>query len=197
MKIGIFGGAFNPVHTGHIRLAHNYLNALKLDRIVFIPTAVAPHKSSVEFASSEDRFNMLSLATQDMSEFEISDIEFKREGKSYTFDTLCEMKGFYPDDEMFLIMGSDQFLSFDSWYNPEKIAQMATICTASRNNEDFEKLLKYKNQIDFLKNAIICDFDVFEISSSKLRAMIKNGEDISAYVPDSVEKYIKENKLYV
>ncbi len=197
MKIGIFGGAFNPVHTGHIRLAQNYLKALELDRIIFIPTAVAPHKSSGEFVSASDRFNMLSLATRGMSEFEISDIEFKREGKSYTYDTLCELKELYSDDELYLIMGSDQFLSFASWYNPEKIANMATLCTASRNDEDYEKLLEYKKQNSYLKDAVITDFAVFEISSSKLRAMIKNGEDISKFVPKAVEEYIKERELYV
>ena len=187
MKTGIFGGAFNPVHSGHIRLAQNYLDYLKLDRVIFIPTSVAPHKSSDEFASNEDRLNMLFLATENKSSFEISDIEFKREGKSYTFDTLCELKKLYPDDELCLIMGSDQFLFFNNWYKAQEIAQMATICTASRNDEDYEKLLEFKKENSYLKNAVICDFEVFEISSSKIRKMMKDGENIGQFVPKSVE----------
>ncbi|MBE6740987.1 MAG: nicotinate (nicotinamide) nucleotide adenylyltransferase [Ruminococcaceae bacterium] len=197
MKTGIFGGAFNPVHTGHIRLALNYLNSLKLDRIIFIPTSVPPHKSGSEFVSFEDRANMLSLAIGGRAEFEISDIEFKREGKSYTYDTLCELKKLYPDDELFLIMGSDQFLYFNCWYKAQEIADMATICTAARNGEDYKKLIDFKNENAYLCNAIITDFSVFDISSSELRNMIKNNESISKFVPEAVEKYIKENKLYV
>jgi len=197
MKTGIFGGAFNPVHLGHINLAENYLNELCLDRVIFIPTSVAPHKSSDEFASNEHRLNMLSLAIYGKTEFEISDIEFKREGKSYTFDTLCELKEAYFDDELYLIMGSDQFLYFNNWYRAENIAKLATICTAARNDEDYKKLLEFKAKNAYLKNAVITDFDVFPISSSELRNMIKSGKSISDYVPKAVEKYIKENKLYV
>ena len=197
MKTGIFGGAFNPVHLGHIRLAENYLKHLGLDRVIFIPTAIAPHKSSGEFASPQDRFNMLSLATKGKSKFEISDIEFKREGKSYTFDTLCELKELYPEDEFYLIMGSDQFLYFNKWYKSEEISKLATICTAARNGEDYKRLVEFKNENKYLENSVICDFDVFETSSSKLRKMIKNKSSISEFVPEAVEEYIRENKLYV
>ena len=197
MKTGIFGGAFNPVHSGHINLAKNYLSALALDRIIFIPTSVAPHKSSGGFASGEDRINMLSLAINKIEEFEISDIEFKREGKSYSFDTLCELRSLYPEDDFYLIMGSDQFLYFNNWYKAEEIAHMATLCTASRNDEDLKKLREFKNQNEYLKNAVICDFSVFEISSSQIRGMIKNAQSIKEYVPEAVEKYIMEKKLYV
>ena len=197
MKTGIFGGAFNPVHLGHIGLAKNYLSALSLDRIIFIPTSVAPHKSSEEFASNEHRINMLSLALEGESSFEISDIEFKREGKSYTFDTLCELKRQYPEDEFYLIMGSDQFLYFNNWYKAEEIASLATLCTAARNEQDFKKLLDFKSENGYLKNAVITDFDVFEISSSALRDMIKNRKNIEKYVSKAVADYIKENNLYV
>ena len=197
MKTGIFGGAFNPVHLGHTGLARNYLETLSLDRIIFIPTSVAPHKSSEEFASNEHRMNMLSLAIDGEGRFEISDIEFRREGKSYSFDTLCELKSLYPEDEFYLIMGSDQFLYFNNWYKSKEIAAMATLCTAARNEQDYKKLLDFKSENGYLKNAVICDFDVFEISSSWLRDMIKNKKDISKYVLKAVADYIKENGLYV
>lgn len=91
-KIGVFGGAFNPVHNGHINLALHYLNELELDKILFIPTASPPHKSDDDFAPKEDRINMLSLAISSFDKFEISDIEFKLTGKSYTYLTLSELK---------------------------------------------------------------------------------------------------------
>ena len=197
MKTGIFGGAFNPVHTGHIRLAENYLKELALDRIIFIPTSNPPHKSGAEFASGEDRLKMLSLATENESAFEISDIEFTREGKSYTFETLCQLKALYPEDQFYLIIGSDQFLYFNNWYKAKEIASMATLCTAARNDEDFEKLLAFKEENEYIKNALITDFSVFEISSSDIREMVKNGKRISAFVPEKVEKYIMEKGLYV
>ena len=197
MKTGIYGGAFNPVHLGHIKLAENYLDALCLDRVIFIPTSVAPHKSSEDFTSNEHRLKMLHLATNGKKGFEISDIEFNRQGKSYTFDTLCQLKAIYPEDEFYLIMGSDQFLYFNNWYKAQEIANLATICTAARNDEDYKKLLDFKANNDYLKNAVITDFSVFMISSSELRDMIKNGESISRYVPKAVEEYIKENNLYV
>jgi nicotinate-nucleotide adenylyltransferase len=197
MKIGIFGGAFNPVHTGHIRLAENYLKELALDRIIFIPTSNPPHKSGAEFASGEDRLNMLKLAIGDNEAFEISDIEYRREGKSYSFDTICELKALFPKDEFYLIIGSDQFLYFNNWYRAKEIASMTTLCTAARNDEDFEKLLAFKEENEYIKNAVITDFNVFEISSSDIRAMVKNGKSIRSFVPEKVEKYIEEKGLYV
>ncbi len=197
MKTGIFGGAFNPVHTGHIKLAENYLKELALDRIIFIPTSNPPHKSGAEFASGEDRLNMLKLAIGDNEAFEISDIEYRREGKSYSFDTICELKALFPKDEFYLIIGSDQFLYFNNWYRAKEIASLTTLCTAARNDEDFEKLLAFKEENEYIKNAVITDFNVFEISSSDIRAMVKNGESVSKFVPEAVEEYIKENKLYV
>lgn len=92
LKIGIFGGAFNPVHNGHLNLAKHYLDELGLDKILFIPTNIPPHKSNEDFAGRKDRFNMLRLAIKPYDKFEVSDIEFKRDGKSYTYDTLLELK---------------------------------------------------------------------------------------------------------
>ena len=92
LKIGIFGGAFNPVHNGHLNLAKHYLDELGLDKILFIPTNIPPHKSNEDFAGRKDRFNMLRLAIKPYDKFEVSDIEFKRGGKSYTYDTLLELK---------------------------------------------------------------------------------------------------------
>lgn len=196
-RIGIFGGAFNPVHNGHICLAENYLNALSLDKILFIPTSVPPHKTAEYLAPGKDRINMLKSAVSGNDKFETTDIEFKRKGKSYSFDTITQLKKIYPLDELFLIVGSDQFFSFQSWYRADDILSMVTVVTAAREKNEYKALLDFKSQHDNMKNTIVSNFSVIEVSSSEIRNKIKAGADISALVPEAAADYIKENKLYV
>lgn len=196
-RIGIFGGAFNPVHNGHICLAENYLNALSLDKILFIPTSVPPHKTAQHLASGKDRMNMLKSAVSGNDKFETTDIELMREGKSYSFDTITQLKKIYPLDELFLIVGSDQFFSFQSWYRADDILSMVTVVTAAREKNEYKALLDFKSQHDNMKNTIVSNFSVIEVSSSEIRNKIKAGADISALVPKAAADYIKENKLYV
>ncbi len=197
MKIGIFGGAFNPVHNGHIRIMNSYLDALSLDRIIIIPTADPPHKSGAGLAPEADRLNMLRLVTEKSDKYEISDLEFRREGKSYTYLTLCEMRQLHPLDEFYLIIGSDQYLYFHTWYRADDILKMATVCTMARNYEDYEKLIKYKAENENMRDTVISDFEVVEVSSSDIRERVKNGTSIKGLVPEAVENYIKERGLYV
>lgn len=194
MKIGIFGGAFNPVHNGHLALAQQYKKELNLDKIIYIPTANPPHKTSSGLIAGEDRIAMLKLV---VGNDEISDIEFNRQGKSYTYLTLQELKEVYPNDELFLIIGSDQFYYFENWYEFEGIMELATVVTGAREENEYQNMLEYKKEHKSLEKVIISSFDVVEISSSKIRDMIKNGEDISSVVPTAVTEYIKEHKLYV
>lgn len=196
LKIGIFGGAFNPVHNGHIKLAEEYKNELKLDKVIFIPTAVPPHKSSSGLISKEDRLNMLSLALENKDKFEISDIEFNRSGKSYTYDTLVELKKIYPNAHLYLIVGADQFLTFNLWYRYSDILDMVTLCTAAREN-DAQKL-KLDAFAKTLKadNVFVGNFDVLRVSSSEIREKIKNQQDFSSLVDKKVYNYIVEKELY-
>ncbi len=196
MKTGIFGGAFNPVHNGHLHLMSCYADALGLDRILLIPTSVPPHKTSNELVSGKHRINMLSLAVQGDSRFEISDIEFHRGGNSYTYDTLCALRKMYPDDVFYLIVGSDQFLYFDKWYKAADIVSMATLCTAAREENEYQKMLEYRASNDFLKDSVITRFEVVEMSSTDIRNAVKNGESIDRFVPLKVAEYIRENHLY-
>lgn len=194
MKIGIFGGAFNPVHNGHLALAQQYKRELNLDKIIYIPTANPPHKASSSLIAGEDRIAMLKLV---VGEDEISDIEFNRQEKSYTYLTLQELKEAYPNDELFLIIGSDQFYYFEKWYEFQGIMSLATVVAGAREENEYQNMLEYKREHRSLENIIISNFDVIEISSSKIRDMIKNGEDISSFVPPAVTEYIKEHRLYV
>ncbi|MDD6620082.1 MAG: nicotinate (nicotinamide) nucleotide adenylyltransferase [Eubacteriales bacterium] len=199
IKTGIFGGAFNPIHNGHLNLAKKYLEVLNLDRIIFIPTALPPHKTDRFLASKEDRFNMLELAISDCDRLEISDIEFQRQGKSYTYDTLRLLREKYPNDDFYLIIGADQFLTFNLWYRYRDILDIASICTAARENgNQREKIIDFSNKLDGLdKNRFhLLNSDAVEVSSSQVREKIKKGEDVSSLIPEKVYNYIVEKGLY-
>ena len=211
MKIGIFGGAFNPVHNGHLKLIDILSsvpmkpNFASLDKFVIIPTANPPHRSDDEFVSGLDRVKMLRLAIKDNDIFnsktnsvklEISDIEFGMVGKSYTYNTLKALKGLYPEGEYYLFVGSDQLFAFKSWYKYEKILKLARIVVFSRKEEDIPKVKQFlEENKDINADAVFAS--PFDVSSSEIRAKLKNGESIEGLVPSCVEDYIKEHKLYV
>lgn len=196
MKIGVFGGAFNPVHNGHIKLAISYINSLKLDKLIVIPTANPPHKSSKDLVDGKDRLNMLNLAFKDVDKVEISDIEFNRQGKSYTFDTIAELKNIYQNAEFYLIIGEDQFMSFDKWYKYDEILKEVTLCTAAREENKRDSLKEFSKKL--LKNdkCYIANFDPIVVSSSEIRENLKNNIDISFLIPENVYNYIIEKGLY-
>ncbi|MBQ7956873.1 MAG: nicotinate (nicotinamide) nucleotide adenylyltransferase [Clostridia bacterium] len=190
MKIGLFGGTFNPVHTGHVKLVENFKEKLNLDKVFVIPTAQPPHKEAKELVSSEDRINMLKLAFGNLAE--VSDIEISRGGKSYTLLTLEELKKIYKDDELYFLVGSDMLLSFRRWYRWEDILSMCTLCATDRNNEESCK----ETDSDFFEKIIFCDFEKTVVSSSEVREKLEKGEDVSHLVPEKVLNYIKEKGLY-
>ncbi len=192
-RVGIFGGTFNPPHIGHTRLAEHFASLLKLDRLIVIPTAVPPHKASPELASGEDRMNMCMLAFPDAL---ISNMELVRGGKSYTYDTLCQIREQYPGDELYFIVGSDMLLSFNKWYRYEDILDMVTLCAADREDEESE--LK-KNGVPVFfdgKKLIVSDLPAFELSSTELRGMIKKGSSTNGLLDPAVRAYIDERGLY-
>ena len=194
MKIGIFGGSFNPVHNGHIRLALFYKEKLNLDLLLVIPANIPPHKSAQNLASAEDRVSMLKLAFGDFDFVKISDIEFKISGKNYTVNTLTELKKEYPNDELFLIIGGDMFLCFETWKEYNKILSMCKVCTAPRTEDELNLLYKYQNKIDENKqNTVILDIPVLEISSTKIR---NDSEMLKSFVPEKVYNYIISKGLY-
>lgn len=200
MKIGIYGGAFNPVHSGHLRMASYFCKALEFDKLIFVPTANPPHKTQEDFASAQDRIVMLNLAIENEALYEISAIEFLRDKKSYTYDTLCELRELYPHSELFLLIGADQFLSFDKWYKAEEITKMVTICTAARlDDSEKTELFEARDTMSVFKNAsvVIADYHVLCVSSESIRKKIKEKQSISEYVSADVEKYIKEKGLYI
>lgn len=199
MKIGIYGGAFNPVHNGHLHLAHAYQEAEQLDRILFVPTANPPHKSNADFASRADRVNMLRLALEKDSAFEISEIEFLRQEKSYTYDTICALRALYPQDHFYLIVGADQFFAFDQWYKAEEILSMVTLLSAPRlDEEERRRMVQVKNTMPVFQGADVhlADISVLPMSSDEIRTRIQAGAPIDGCVPKKVCEYIYRKGLY-
>lgn len=195
MRIGIYGGAFNPVHKGHVKLAEEVKAKANLDKIIIMPSGVSPHKSSGGLVDSKHRLEMCRLAFSGNG-YIISDLEIKREGKSYTVDTVTELKAIYPEDELFLIMGSDMLLCFDRWYRYEDILSMVTICATTRQDDISLDRLKAYSRETLGKETLIIDFEPFECSSTKVRDAIVSGDEASSLVPAEVLEYIKKNSLY-
>lgn len=195
-KIGLFGGSFNPIHNGHINLAESVRDALKLDKIIFIPSGAAPHKSSHEYAKAADRLEMCRLATEHCSEFMVSDFEINRVGKSYSIYTVKHFRKLYPDDELFLLVGSDMLLSFDKWFKYKEILRYVTLVAVSRVGTDFDSLNKAAEKISKYGKIIVVNNNAVIVSSTNIRKLIKNNEDLSCYLNGKVVKYIILKKIY-
>lgn len=201
MRIGVFGGTFNPPHIGHRRLAELVKQAVNLDRVLVIPTFIPPHKREQSLAAGEDRLEMCRRNfTEDY--FTVSDTEIRREGKSYTFDTLCALKKDYPGDEIYLIIGSDMLLSFHRWYEYRKILSMATLCVISRESTvPCSQLADYARDTLGLSaergEIILLDTEPLECSSTDIRFDLLCGGSGSPYLYQEVAEYIKEKSLYI
>lgn len=196
--LGIFGGSFNPIHMGHLILAEHIREELKLDKIIFIPAGNPPHKNIGNLELAHHRYNMVELAIENNPFFSISDIELKREGISYTSDTLAGIKEQYPDEELFFILGSDSIIQFPSWHRIDKIFELAGIVVAKRPNVPQAELDNKVNEFTEKYNAriIFSKAPYIEISSSEIRNRIKQGLSVRYMVPETVDEYIHNNNLY-
>ena len=198
-KIGIYGGTFSPPHSGHVGAAESFCRELSLDELIIMPTFLPPHKQYDGEVSAEDRVEMCKLAFGHIDKARVSDLEIKRGGKSYTAVTLEEL---YSDGaELYFLCGTDMFVTLDKWYTFEKIFNLAVICYVRREDEyglgelikdkRAEYIQKYNARIIAITN------DVKQISSSELRAKLKNKTDIPDYLPSKVYDYIIEKGLYI
>ncbi|KUH47375.1 nicotinate-nucleotide adenylyltransferase [Mycoplasmopsis meleagridis] len=183
MKIGLYGGSFNPVHSGHIKIANLAINELNLDKLIFIPAAVNPFKKKQKNAPSHDRINMLNLAIENSKKMEISDFEIKRGGISYTFETIRYFKNKFKDHELFFIMGSDLLAKLHKWENIDEIAKKCQLVVFRRQKRIPTSNIK-KFNIKVLKN------EIFSESSTSIR----NG--FLEQTPWKVNEYIGKNYLY-
>lgn len=201
MRIGIYGGTFNPIHLGHIEAARAAVKELRLEKLYLIPAGLPPHKAlGTDAPPAAKRLEMTALAAEELGG-EALDLELKREGKSYTLDTLRELKKRFPKDHLYLLMGTDMFLSFQDWREPKKIAKMATLCAFSRENGD--KADRFAVQKKYLKKNLGADVElialphVVEISSTRLREDLAQGGGLAKqYLSPAVYGYILREGLY-
>ena len=201
MKIGIYGGTFNPIHIGHMEAAKFAAEYLALDALYLIPAGLPPHKALAEDTpEAEHRLNMAKLAAGTMGKnVRVLDIELRRTGKSYTVDTLRELKAAHPEDELYFFMGTDMFLTFQKWYSPDEIAKLCTLCAFGRSEADTEEL--FAVQREYLSKTLGANIvtivlpKIVEISSTELREALKAGIG-KDYLSDAVYGYILREKLY-
>lgn len=196
MRIGIYGGSFNPVHNGHIHLALSAIDELQLDRIFLVPSLISPHRSSAEYAPTDDRLAMLRLACAVSDKLDVCDYEIKSERKSYTIYTVEEFRRHFPDDELFLLVGSDMLMIFETWNSFDEILQETTLAVISRKDGDRESLVKKAHELREYGNIIICSAQPLEISSTEIRKKFAKNENFSCYLDKNVVQYITSNNLY-
>jgi nicotinate-nucleotide adenylyltransferase len=195
LRVGIFGGAFNPPHIGHLVCAQEALVKLELERVLFVPVGVPPHRELEYDPGAEVRFEMVELAATDDERFEASRIELDREGPSYTSDTLEQLASESPKDELFLILGGDQAASLPTWHEPEKVLERATVAA-------FERVSWGRNAIQIKIGRLgagrvrYLDMPLIQVSSSAVRRRVREGLPIRYLVPDKVASYIETNGLY-
>jgi nicotinate-nucleotide adenylyltransferase len=200
MRIGIFGGSFDPVHVGHLWIAETALERLELDELRWIPVATSPLKQHGPVAGDEDRLQMVRLAVSGCEQHVVDDREIVRGELSYTVDTLAQIVDENPTAELFLIVGSDSLVSFRHWRQPEKILGLATLAVVQRGGEpaiDFSVLdgLTSREGIKEIQSSVL-KMPVIELSSTELRNRVAVGRSIRFRVPRAVEALIDAQNLY-
>ena len=194
MELCLYQGTFNPIHNAHLRAAEYVLEHCNVDKILFIPAFIPPHKSCNDFEAVQ-RLNMVKLATESNSRFEVSDIEFRLGGKSYTYRTICELYKIYaPNNKIKFIIGTDAFKLIESWYEKDKLKELVHFLVFLRENDFSDKELYKLKEKGYEFEIMPLTFE--DISSTEIREMAAKGLDLSKFVPQKVEEYIRQNELY-
>lgn len=195
MRWGILGGTFDPIHVGHLAVGKAAIECARIDRVLFVPSAQPPHREAA-LAPAEDRLAMVRLAVEGEPRFEVSDVEVRRGGTSYTADTLNELHREYPNDELFLILGWDAARLFRTWHEPERVASLSWVVILDRpgmgqpNPSEFAGLGLDPSRV------IYCHYPTPDVSGSALRRAIAAGQPVAGKLPPAVERYIADHQLY-
>ncbi|HEU4748210.1 MAG TPA: nicotinate-nucleotide adenylyltransferase [Gemmatimonadaceae bacterium] len=191
MRIGVFGGTFDPPHVGHLLLAADACDALSLQRLVFVPAAAQPFKvDAPAVATPADRLEMISLATRGDSRYAVENTEIRREGLSYTVDTLEEIARNNEGAELFLLIGRDTLAGFDGWKRPDRIRQLATLAVMERGDSNVSGRKPSSDGIVVISTRRV------DVSSTEIRKRLAGGKSIRGFVPEPVERYIAARGLY-
>ncbi len=201
MRIGIYGGSFNPIHFGHLIVAENCREAVRLDRVKFLVANVSPFKQGEPSADTKQRVEMVRLAISGNSAFEVDDREIRAGGVSYTIDSLRAIQSENVEAELFLILGADSLIDFDRWKSPEEILSIATPIVVARGGvgEPNWNSIKPLMTPDALQRAIDLKVECpqIEIASRTIRHRVRDGKSIRYQLPNSVEAYIREHHLFL
>ena len=187
MKIGILGGTFNPVHIGHLILAEEAREKLKLDKVIFVVTNLAPHKDNSDVVPASHRYQMIKLAVASNRYFAVSDVEIKRRGLSYTIDTLKEFKRIYAQEELYFIIGSDLLKYLEEWKDLDEILRMVKVVVATRPTYPLEKIPAHISTLPIR---------AVDVSGFEVRQAIREGRSFHYLVPEPVLRYILRHRLY-
>ncbi len=219
LKLGLLGGSFNPIHHGHLTIAHHVYECLQLSRVLFIPTGDPPHKPDDSLAPATHRFEMVRLAIADTPEFDVSDIELRRTGKSYSIDTVHALQHLHdPSAELFFIIGLDAFLDFPTWKAPQELLRICHFVVVPRPGQSFQTLTAMSllprldpNELTGLDTGVLDRLDIAipsapgvtclalppcPTSASEIRRRVRNGLPLANMLPSPVEFYILRHSLY-
>jgi len=188
-RIGLFGGTFDPIHYGHLIAAEQARDQMKLDEVWLMPAKIPPHKTRTDIASEQHRLRMVELAVADHPTFRVSDIELQREGPSYTVDTMRAIRQKFPHDDFWFIIGGDMVEMLPKWYRFEELRTMVHFIGLSRSGAQY-------NQDAVSSYVTFVEMPTINISSTMIRQRVQEGISIRYLVPDAVERYIKEQRLY-
>lgn len=197
-RIGIMGGTFNPIHMGHLLLAEWVKNEAGLEEIWLVPNGVSYMKESQEVAPAEDRLRMTELAIKRNRSFKCLDLEVKRGGYTYSYETLEELTRAYPGDTFYFILGADCLFTLETWKYPERIFQCCKLIAAVRDDVSLETMTEKKEELEqrYGGEILLLPFVRMSLSSTKIRERIRQGKSVRYMVPDSVLTYIEGKRLY-
>lgn len=198
-RIGIMGGTFDPVHNGHLLLGKQAYIEYELDEIWYMPSHIPPHKKDHHVTDSKDRLNMLRLALRDLPWCSVSEFEMKREGNTYTAQTLELLKKEYADYRFYFIIGADSLFQIESWYHPEQVMSLASFLVSGREYESGVRT--FEEQVAYLRDKFGARIEILhneevDIASAEIRRRVAMGKSIAKEVPEAVESYILAHGLY-
>jgi nicotinate-nucleotide adenylyltransferase len=195
-SVGVLGGTFDPIHIGHVAAASAAMECANLDRVLFVPSAQPPHRAAA-LAPADDRLEMCRLAIDGEPRFEVSDVEIRRGGRSYTVDTLRELKHLQPADDLFLILGWDAARLLRTWRDPETVIELASVVIISRPGTQAPEPADFGEAGLDSGRFRFCGLQTTpDVSGSEVRRAIGRGESVAGKVPARVERYIAEHRLY-
>lgn len=194
MRTGLFGGTFDPIHMGHIIIAETVRSDFPLDRILFIPVGIPPHKENTQITAARMRYRMVELAVNTYAYFDVSDCEIRKKDISYTIDTVRSLRSSetWGKDDFYLIIGMDSLLELDTWKKPEALLQEIDTILVGRPGFEMETVdQRFRQHVTVVQTPLV------GISSTEIRRRVREGKSIRTWVPDAVATYIREKGLYL